>query len=345
MMMIGGRAVGRGAPVFVIAEAGVNHDGDIAKARALVDAAADAGADAVKFQTFDADSLATAGAPKAAYQEDGTEESQLEMLRRLELSEEAHQTLKAHAESRSVLFLSTPFDLSSVEMLERLGVAAIKVGSGETTDLPLLRRIAATGRPVIHSTGMADLEEVTAAVQTYREAGCTELALLHSVSMYPADPDDVNLRAMATLAETFDVPVGFSDHTLGTLVTVAAVAAGACIVEKHLTLDRGGRGPDHHASIESADFAAMVRDIRQVERALGDGVKAPVAGEADIARVARKSVVVVRDIAQGAEITREALDVLRASGGISPARLETVLGKRARERIIAGTTLHEDMLA
>jgi N-acetylneuraminate synthase len=344
---LGDRPIGAGAPCFVIAEAGVNHDGDPERARRLVEAAAAAGADAVKFQTFEAERLASRDAPKAEYQvrATGAEDSQLQMLRRLQLSAQAHRMLSGAARAAGIVFLSTPFDEGSADLLESLDVPAFKLPSGELTNLPLLAYVARKGRPLLVSTGMSDLAEVQAAVDTIRAAGGRDLALLHCVSCYPAAPADVNLRAMDTLAERFSLPVGFSDHTLGLDVAVAAVARGACVLEKHLTLDRRGRGPDHAASLEPDEFAALVRSVRQVEAALGHGRKEPAAAERDVARVARRSLVAAHDIPEGAAVTADAVTALRPGTGLSPALLPSVLGRRARRRIPAGTLLSLDMLA
>ena len=344
---IGPRLIGGGAPCFVIAEAGVNHDGDPERARRLVEAAAAAGADAVKFQTFDAGRLATTAAPKAAYQvaTTGDGESQLEMLRRLQLSNEAHRMLAEAARAAGLIFLSTPFDPPSADLLDSLDVPAFKLSSGELTNLPFLAYVAAKRRPLLVSTGMADLAEVEAAVDTIHETGARDLALLHCVSSYPAAPEDANLRAMDTLAARFQVPVGFSDHTLGLEVALAAVARGACVLEKHVTLDRTAPGPDHAASLEPAEFAALVRGVRRVEAALGHGRKEPAAAEADVARVARRSLVASRDIPEGAALTAGAVTALRPGTGLSPALLPSLLGRRARHAIAAGTLITLDMLS
>jgi len=344
---IGERVIGGGAPCFVIAEAGVNHDGDSERARRLVEAAAAAGADAVKFQTFDAGRLATTAAPKAAYQvaTTGDGESQLEMLRRLQLSNEAHRMLAEAARAAGLIFLSTPFDPPSADLLDSLDVPAFKLSSGELTNLPFLAYVAAKRRPLLVSTGMADLAEVEAAVDTIHETGARDLALLHCVSSYPAAPEDANLRAMDTLAARFQVPVGFSDHTLGLEVALAAVARGACVLEKHVTLDRTAPGPDHAASLEPAEFAALVRGVRRVEAALGHGRKEPAAAEADVARVARRSLVASRDIPEGAALTAGAVTALRPGTGLSPALLPSLLGRRARHAIAAGTLITLDMLS
>jgi N-acetylneuraminate synthase/N,N'-diacetyllegionaminate synthase len=346
MFSLGTRTVGGDAPCLVIAEAGVNHNGELALAHRLVDAAADARVDAIKFQTFDADALAAADAPKAGYQlRDGAAgESQREMLRRLQLSPEAHEALKRHAEARGLLFLSAPFEEQSAVFLVRLGVAALKVPSGELTNLPLLRVLARSGLPLLVSTGMSDLDEVGAAVGAVREAGATALALLHCTSSYPAPPESANLRAMATLRERFAVPVGYSDHTLGDAVPLAAVALGASLVEKHLTLDRALPGPDHAASMEPDALGLMVERIRAVERALGDGEKRPHACELETRRVARKSLFAARALAAGERLAADALVARRPGTGLSPARLESLVGRRLRRAVAADQMLVEDDL-
>ena len=323
------RRIGTGHPVFVIAEAGVNHNGDLDLARRLVDVAASAGADAVKFQTFAAERVAAREAPKADYQRQTTsaEESQQQMLRRLELSPAAHRELQAHARSRGLTFLSTPFDEASADLLDALGVPAIKIGSGEVTNLPFLEHVARKGRPIILSTGMSSLEEVGAAVAAVRAAGNRDLILLHCVSEYPARASDANVRAMLTLADAFRTPVGYSDHTPGLEVALAAVALGASVIEKHFTLDRTLPGPDHRASLEPAQITELVRAIRVVEQALGDGVKAPTSGELGNRVVARRSLAAAVDLPAGLALTRESLGALRPATGISPASLPAVLGR------------------
>jgi N-acetylneuraminate synthase/N,N'-diacetyllegionaminate synthase len=340
------RTIGSGAPCFVIAEAGVNHDGDRAVAERLVDAAAQAGADAVKFQTFAAERLVTVDAPKAEYQKAGAGagESQYEMLRRLELSAEAHRGLLARAAERRILFLSTPFDEESADFLADLGVAAFKLPSGEVTNLPFLAHVARKGRPIILSTGMSTLEEVAAAVDAIKASGDPPLALLHCVSNYPADPAEANLRAMASLAERFRVPVGFSDHTLGIEVSLGAAALGASILEKHLTLDRTRSGPDHRASLEPAELSALVEGVRKIERALGDGRKRPMPSEAAIAAVARKSLVAARDIPAETTLTSELVVSRRPGTGLSPAVRDEVVGRTLRVSVKKGTPLTLEML-
>ncbi len=343
---IAGRTIGPGHPCFIIAEAGVNHNGDLGLARRLVDAAVRARSDAVKFQSFRAERLAIPRAPKARYQSEATghEESHLDMLRRLELSAAAHRELATYCRSQGIMFLSTPFDSASADLLDELDVAAFKIGSGELTNLPLLQHVAAKGRPMIVSTGMSTLEEVAAAVRTIQAAGGRELMLLHCVSAYPANPSDVNLRAMHTLGSTFDLPVGYSDHTMGHQVALAAVALGACVIEKHVTLDRGMPGPDHAASAEPDELAALIRDVRLIERALGDGRKRPAQGELEVAAVARKSLVAAQDIPSGSTLTEELIAVKRPGTGLPPAMLAQVVGRTARQDIPADTVLTMEMI-
>lgn len=337
---------------FVIAEAGVNHNGDLDLARRLVDLAAEAGVDSVKFQTFRAEALASASAPKAAYQQQttGTGESQLAMLRRLELSPAAHRELLLRAEGQGLEFMSTPFDSASLQLLLDLGLRTLKLGSGELTNGPLLLQVARSGLPLILSTGMSDLDEVAQAVGVlafgwlggskpgpvaFAEAAATEegqrvvrqkLTLLQCTTEYPAPFADVNLRAMDTLAQRFGCPVGFSDHTPGIAAPVAAVARGARVIEKHFTTDKALPGPDHRASLEPAELAAMVAAIRQVEQALGDGSKRAAASELGNRGVARKSIVAATAISAGAVLTEDLLACKRPGGGLSPMAWWDVLG-------------------
>jgi len=346
-VQIAGYHVGPGNPCFIIAEAGVNHNGDLNLAHQLIDGAVNAGADAIKFQTFKAERLATADAPKAAYQLAATNagESQFEMLHRLELDADTHRALIAHCRDKHMLFLSTPFDEASADLLETLGVPAFKTPSGEITNLPYLSHLARKNKPMIISTGMAFLGEVEAAVRAIEAVGNHSFALLHCVSNYPANPADVNLRAMQTMARAFNVPVGYSDHTPGIEVALAAVALGACIVEKHFTLDRNLPGPDHQASAEPAELAALVRGIRIVEAALGDGRKQPATGEANTAAVARKSLVAACDIPADAILTETMIALKRPGTGLPPAIREFLIGHAARTAISAGTLLTLDMFA
>ncbi len=342
-IQLGQRVIGESQPCFVIAEAGVNHNGDVDLALRLVDAAANGGADAVKFQTFRADRVAATTAPKAQYQlrTTATEESQQAMLRRLELSRSDHVRLIERCRTRGLTFLSTPFDESSVELLVELGVPAIKVSSGEATNRLLLEHVAKQGLPVILSTGMCDLAEVLQAVDVLNEGGCEELALLHCVTNYPAEPGETNLRAMATLRQALGRPVGYSDHTAGTHVAVAAVALGACIIEKHLTLDRTLPGPDQAASLEPAELTAMIAQIRAVEGALGDGVKRPAASELPLRDVVRRSLVAACNIPPGRTITRDMLTALRPGTGVNPMRLDAILGRPAPRALNRGDAISD----
>ena len=321
---------------LVIAEAGVNHNGDLDLARQLVDIAADAGADLVKFQTFSADRLATRSARKADYQANatGVDESQHAMLRRLELSEDAHRMLIAHCEARGIGFFSTGFDIECVDLLVRLGLRRFKVPSGEITNLPYLRHVgqlARRGSPVILSTGMATLGEIDAALAALEDAGTGrhQITVLHCNTDYPTPAHEVNLRAMGSIAQTFGVAVGYSDHTQGIEVAVAAVALGASVIEKHFTVSRSLPGPDHPASLEPAELKAMVAAIRNIVQALGDGVKRPTPGELKNRPVARKSLVALRPIAAGELFSADNLVAKRPGTGLSPMRWDELIGRPA----------------
>jgi len=344
---IDNRKVGVGEPCFVIAEAGVNHNGDPEIARQLIDAAVEAGADAVKFQTFKAEQVVSTLAPKADYQLQTTDavESQFDMLRKLELSREAHRELQSYCQSRDIHFISTPFDAASVDFLDALGVPAFKISSGEVTNHPLLRHMALKGKPMILSTGMSSLVEVGQAVQVIREAGNHQLVLLHCVSNYPADPRDVNLRAMKTMSTAFQVPVGYSDHTPGIGVALAAVALGACVVEKHFTLDRNMPGPDHKASLEPGELKTLVKGIRTVESALGDGRKEPAASEANTASVARRSLVAACTIPAGTKLTLDHIEIKRPGTGLPPAMQSYLVGLTVKEDVQAGAVFRMEMFA
>lgn len=347
--------------VFVIAEAGVNHDGDRKRALALVAAAAEAGADAVKFQTFDADALASADAPKAAYQKSTTDatESQRDMLRRLQLSPALHRALKAECRKRGIRFLSSPFDVKSLRFLVGgLRLDTLKIPSGEITNGPLLLEAGESGCKIILSTGMSTLAEVRDALgvlafamthgkkapsrRAFRAAFASrsgkaalkqEVTLLHCTSQYPAPVADANLRAMATLRDAFGLRVGLSDHTPGIVVSIAAAALGAAVIEKHFTLDRSLSGPDHKASLEPEELKSMVEGIRAVERALGDGVKRPRPSERDTRKVARKSLVAARTIKKGQVIVAQDLTAKRPGTGLSPMRYWDRIGRKAKRDI------------
>jgi N,N'-diacetyllegionaminate synthase len=344
-LSIDSRKIGPGFPCFVIAEAGVNHNGDLDRAMKLVDAAVKAGADAVKFQTFKAEQVMSAQAPKAAYQQKHTEasESQLEMVRRFELPFVAFRDLAEYCREQGIIFISTPFDFDSADFLAELDVPAIKIPSGEVTNLPFLAHIARKNKPIILSTGMANLAEVDTAVRIIRREMEGGVALLHCVSNYPAAPEDTNLRAMETMATAFQLPVGYSDHTLGIEVALAGVALGACIIEKHYTLDRNLPGPDHQASLEPQALAELVAGVRIVESALGHGRKEPVDSEANTAEVARRSLVAARDIKAGSILTEDMISILRPGTGIPPIMLEHLAGRATRCDIVAGDLLRFDM--
>ena len=334
---LGDRTIGQGRPAFVIAEAGVNHDGEVDVAHRLIDAAADAGADAVKFQTFDPVSLAVADAPLAGYQVAGVDATdQVAMLAALALPADAWTGLQAHAADRGIVFLSSPFDAAAADLLDGLGVPAFKVASGELTNHPFLAHVAAKGRPLLVSTGMADMAEVADALDAIAAAGNPPVALFHCVSSYPAPASDANLRAMATLRAAFGRPTGWSDHSLGIELPTAAVALGAELIEKHLTLDRGGRGPDHQASLEPDAFGRMVAAIRSVESALGDGQKVPTPAEASTARVARRSLHWRGDRVAGERVTPDDLVALRPGTGLPPSAASGFVGRRLARDVRAG---------
>ncbi len=318
--------------VFIIAEAGVNHNGSIELALKLIDEAKASGADAVKFQTFRADRLAARSAPKALYQERTTTiaESQFAMLERLELDAAAHRRLIEHCKEIGIQFLSSPFDAESADLLDSMNMPIYKVPSGEITNLPFLKHLAGKKKPMILSTGMSTLEEVEEAVRTIRSAGVADLTLLHCVTEYPAPYAEINLRAMQTLKSAFDLPVGYSDHTLGIEIAIAAVAMGAVVIEKHFTLDRSLPGPDHAASLEPAELGQMVAAIRHVESALGSGIKAPAPCELPNIPVARKSIVAARFLPAGHRLESVDLNIKRPGSGLAPKLLPALIGRTLR---------------
>lgn len=316
--------------VYIIAEAGVNHNGSFDLACRLVDAAKAAGADCIKFQTFRAQNLVSRNAGKADYQKATTGDgSQADMLSKLELSYDAFSRLKQYCEEVGITFLSTPFDLESVAFLDALGVPFWKIPSGEVTNLPYLEALAKTGRPVVMSTGTCEMDEIEAALRVLRENGTSDIRLLHCNTEYPTPFADVNLRAMETMRRAFGVEVGYSDHTRGIEVPIAAVALGATIIEKHFTLDRNMEGPDHKASLEPDELAAMVSAIRNIEQALGSGEKTASPSEQKNIAVARKSIVAKRAIKAGERLTEDNLTVKRPGSGVSPMRWRDVLGTAA----------------
>jgi N-acetylneuraminate synthase len=346
MISIQNYKIGPAHPCFIIAEAGVNHNGDLALAHKLVDEAFRSGADAVKFQTFHAERLVAREAPKAEYQLQHTAhtESQFEMLRHLELSPQAHKELMAHCKDIGLRFMSTPFDEVSADFLDELGLDIFKISSGEVTNLPFLAHVARKGKPVILSTGMCNLDEVATAIQTMGNAGQRDLILLHCVTNYPADPADCNLRAMQTMSDSFKLLTGWSDHTPGIEISLAAVALGACVIEKHFTLDRNLPGPDHQASLEPGELREMVRAIRAVQSSLGDGVKRPAAGELVNRPVARRSLHWNRPLAAGMVICADDLIALRPGTGIPPGKMPLVIGRKLARPVQAGEMVGQDQL-
>ena len=340
---------------FIIAEVGVNHNGDIGRALELIDVSAGLGADAVKFQSFRTADLASDTAQKADYQVKQTGSGdQQSMLAELELSEADHHTLMARCDKRGIEFMSTPFDLQSAAMLADLGVKRLKLGSGDLDNVPLLRALAALGLPLILSTGMADMEEVVAAKdlveQEWKRLGLLQadpsrLTVLHCTSNYPALPEDVNLLAMQTMQGELDCPVGYSDHTEDIFVAVAATALGASVIEKHITLDCSLPGPDHAASLEPDQFGQLVRNIRELTTALGDGIKAPRPSEMPVKAVARRSIALSQDLPKGHIISGDDLVMLRPATGIAPSKYDEVIGRVLAREVFRGTLLSLDDLA
>ena len=317
--------------VFVIAEAGVNHNGDIEIAKQLVDVASEAGADAVKFQTFQADSLVCRTAKKAEYQLETTDrtETQYDMLKKLELTPQMHRELIEHCLKRNIMFLSTPFDLESIKLLSELGMQIYKIPSGEITNLPYLREIAKQQKKIILSTGMSSMDEVKAAVNVLKNNGTEELTLLHCNTQYPTPISDVNLLAMVKMREETGLPVGYSDHTQGIEVPIAAAALGAEVIEKHFTLDRKMEGPDHKASLEPQELMQMVVGIRKIESALGSKIKQVSESEMPNVAIVRKSIVAAANIKRGEKYTEKNLTTKRPATGISPMLWDEVIGKTA----------------
>ncbi|AGB02349.1 N-acetylneuraminate synthase [Methanoregula formicica] len=346
MITLGNKKIGDGEPCFIIAEAGINHNGDIALAKSLIDAAFSAKADAVKFQTFNTDSLVTADAQKAEYQKESgsSTETQYAMLKKLELTKNDFKILSEYAKKKGIIFLSTGFDDESIEILIHLKIPAFKIPSGEITNLPLLKKIAQTHKPVILSTGMATLEEIRDAVDFLKKNGCRDIILLHCTSSYPAPFNSVNLRVIGSLRKEFNVPVGYSDHTKGTKIPVAAVALGACVVEKHMTVDRSLPGPDHKASIEPHEFRRMVESIRNVEMALGSENKAVQECEQSNRNLVRKSIVAKKIIRKGSVFSEEMFTLKRPGTGIEPRYITQLIGKSAKCDIRKDSVITWDMV-
>lgn len=341
---IGGRRVGPGNPCFIIAEAGVNHNGSLDRALQMVKAASEAGADAVKFQTFKADTLVSRKARKAPYQENNSvkDETQHRMLKALELAEEAWDAILAECIKCGILFMSTPFDNDSADLLFNLGMTVFKIPSGELTNTPLVGYIAEMKRPVIMSTGMATEDEIKTAVDAVRDTGNNDLVLLQCTSSYPAEPKDVNLLAMSFLSHRFGVPAGFSDHTIGIEIPFAAVALGACVLEKHFTLDRRLPGPDHKMSLDVAGLAALTKGIRKVESALGRPSKEPVQVEKEVADAARKSIHYKRKMKNGTVLGEQDVEMLRPGDGVPPSEMCRFFGRELKKDVSAGEKLREE---
>lgn len=314
--------------VFVIAEAGVNHNGDINIAKRLIDAASESGADAVKFQTFKAKNLVCKTAKKAEYQLETTDksETQYDMLKKLELTEQMHKELMEYCDQKKIMFLSTPFDVESINLLSGLGMQMFKIPSGEITNLPYLREIARQKKKVILSTGMSNMNEVKAAVDVLKNNGANDITLLHCNTQYPTPVSDVNLLAMVKMQEELGLPVGYSDHTQGIEVPIAAAALGATVIEKHFTLDKNMEGPDHKASLEPYELKQMVGGLRKIECSLGNGIKQVSESEKANVNIVRKSIVAAVDIKKGEKFTEKNLTTKRPGNGISPMRWDEVVG-------------------
>lgn len=332
MIRIKNSFIGDNFPCFIIAEAGVNHNGDIKLAKELVDKAVEAGVDAVKFQTFKTEKLVTGYANMAKYQKDniGKEDSQFNMLKKLELSYDEFRELKNYCDDKGIIFMSTPFDFESADFLNSIGVEIFKISSGDLTNTPMLEHIAKFNKPMILSSGMAVLGEIEDALIALRSIGMDKIAVLHCTSNYPAALESVNLKAMNTIKNTFKVVGGYSDHTEGITIPIAAVALGADIIEKHFTLDKSMEGPDHKASLGPGELKRMVEEVRKVEISLGNGIKILSKSEIDTMKVARKSIVASRDIKQGEKISFKDLDYKRPGNGLSSKYYKELLGKRAK---------------
>ena len=319
--------------VYVIAEAGVNHNGDIEIAKKLIDVACEAGADAVKFQTFKAEKLVSKYGQKAFYQKNATpvDESQFDMLKKLELSQQDHDILVVYSRQGGIQFLSSAFDIESIDLLAKYNLPFWKIASGEITDLRSLRKIGSYAGQILLSTGMADLEEIEAALKVLGDAGTPleNIIVLHCNTAYPTPIEDANLKALSTISKTFDVRVGYSDHTLGIEASIAAVAMGAIVIEKHFTLDKSMSGPDHKASLEPDELKKMINAIRNIEKALGNGIKRPTSSESQVKPVARKSIVAARDIKEGEVFTEENVTVKRPENGISPMKWSLIIGRKS----------------
>ena len=340
------RIIDPNAGCYLIAEVGVNHNGNMETAKQLIDVACSAGTDAVKFQTFKPEALVTEKAPLAAYQRGNgnAEVSQHDMLAAIQLKYKSHATLQSYCNKKFIEFLSTPFEEESADFLDDLGLPAFKIPSGEITNTPFLEHVARKGKPIILSTGMSSLSEVETAIVSLENSGLSEIIILHCVSQYPAPYAEVNLRAMETLKHAFGYPVGFSDHTEGTEIATAAVSLGACLIEKHFTLCKSMKGPDHKASLEPDELISLVRAIKNVEIAMGHGRKVIMPCEINTAEVARKSIVAKKMITAGDIITSDMLAIKRPGTGTNPSMLHLVLGRRAKFDIAKDEQITMDAL-
>lgn len=343
---IGDKIIGSSSPVFIIAEAGVNHNGDLDMARRLVEEAASCGADCIKFQTFKAERVVTAEAPKAKYQLGTTEktESQLDMLRKIELKPDYHLDLKVYAENLGLIFLSTPYNLEDIDLLENIGVHAYKVASGQIIEPPFLRKIAKTGKPIFLSTGMATLAEIDTALRTIRDERHDEVVLLQCTTNYPSRIEDANLRVIQTYRSVFGCLVGYSDHTIGPESAMASVALGAKVIEKHFTLDKNLPGPDHSSSMTPEEFKSLVLKIHRTEAALGSEKKEPTESEKENSVGMRRSIVASCDIHKGEAITADNITFKRPATGLSPQFYDIILGKKASRDILSDELLQMDMI-
>jgi N-acetylneuraminate synthase/N,N'-diacetyllegionaminate synthase len=343
-ILIGQRVIGSGSGVFVVAEIGINHGGSVSQAEKLIDAAAQCGADAVKFQSYRVDRLLIPSRDRYAQQPDGTE-SAYQMLRRCELSWEDQEKLKRHADARGVMFMSTPFDEESADFLDSIGVPVFKIASADITHVPLLRHVASKGKPILLSTGMSFLSEVADAIHNIRAAGAKEILLMHCVSAYPASPQHMNLRALQTLQSYFELSVGLSDHSEGILLPLVAVALGAVLIEKHFTLDKNAPGPDHRSSMDPGDLKLLIKSLRDVETSLGDGRKRPSDVEEESRLFSRRSIVAAVDIRAHETIAQWMLTFKRPGSGLEPRHWEKVIGMIARRNIGKDTILQWEDLA
>lgn len=345
-IIINNNRIGFPNPCFIIAEAGVNHNGNFDLAIKLIDEAFLAGANAIKFQTFQAEKIVSSLAKKAQYQERSTGDvgTQLEMIKKFELSFSEFLALSNYCCEKGIIFLSTPFEEESADFLDSLGMPAFKMASGELTNLPFQAHVARKGKPMIVSTGMSNLDEIALAIKTIQSNGNPPVVLLHCTSNYPTPPEEANLNAMKTIRDRFNLLVGYSDHTEGIEIPIAAVSMGACVIEKHFTLDKKLPGPDHKASLEPTELRQMVTSIRKIEQALGDGVKKPTASEMEVASVARKSLFVKHDLITNHQIQMDDLISLRPGTGISPINIDKVIGRKVNKSLEAGTMLKEEDL-